>query len=181
MTGAAHVYFIKPVGMAGPIKVGVSTDPARRRRQLQFFSPVELEVIGSVPGGRREESELHQRFASFNSHGEWFRADDALVSEVRAILCAGSIHLASPSENLIHRAIDLAGGSEAKLAEAVGLSQPLINKAKQSGRAGPRLAIAIHRFSKGAISGSALRPDLWLKPEDVPVVATDAAPSRASA
>jgi DNA-binding transcriptional regulator YdaS (Cro superfamily) len=68
----------------------------------------------------------------------------------------------------IERAIDLAGGSEAKLASAIGLSQPLINKAKHSGRAGPRLALAIHHFSKGAIPASETRPDLWVRPEDVP-------------
>lgn len=68
----------------------------------------------------------------------------------------------------IERAIDLAGGSEAKLAKAIGLSQPLINKAKQNGRAGPRLALAIHHFSKGTIPASEIRPDLWRNPEDVP-------------
>jgi DNA-binding transcriptional regulator YdaS (Cro superfamily) len=69
---------------------------------------------------------------------------------------------------LIERAIDLAGGSEAKLAHAIGLSQPLINKARKSGRAGPRLAMAIHHFTKGEVSASDLRPDLWQHPEDVP-------------
>lgn len=68
----------------------------------------------------------------------------------------------------IDRAIDLAGGSEAKLASAIGLSQPLINKAKHSGRAGPKLALAIHHFSNGDIPASEMRPDLWNKPEDVP-------------
>lgn len=76
----------------------------------------------------------------------------------------------------IERAIDLAGGSEAKLADAIGLSQPLINKAKRTGRAGPRLALAIHWFSKGEIPASEIRPDLWTNPEDVP-----AAPEQASA
>lgn len=76
---------------------------------------------------------------------------------------------------LIERAIELAG-SEGKLASATGLSQPLINKAKHTGRAGPRLAMAIHHFSNGEIPASALRPDLWAKPEDVPPE-----PERASA
>lgn len=67
----------------------------------------------------------------------------------------------------IERAIDIAG-SEAKLASAIGLSQPLINKAKKSGRAGPRLALGIHHFTHGAVPASELRPDLWEKPEDVP-------------
>jgi DNA-binding transcriptional regulator YdaS (Cro superfamily) len=70
--------------------------------------------------------------------------------------------------NFIERAITLAGGSEAALARETGLSQPLIHKAKKNGRAGPRLALAIHHFSKGQIPASEIRPDLWEKPEDVP-------------
>lgn len=69
--------------------------------------------------------------------------------------------------NVIERAITLAG-SEAELARRTRLSQPLINKAKKNGRAGPRLALAIHHFSNGKISASEIRPDLWEKPEDVP-------------
>jgi DNA-binding transcriptional regulator YdaS (Cro superfamily) len=68
----------------------------------------------------------------------------------------------------IQRAIEIAGGSEAKLAEAIGFTQPAINKAKRSGRTGPRLALAIHHFTKGVVPASELRPDLWTKPEDVP-------------
>lgn len=70
--------------------------------------------------------------------------------------------------NIIERAITLAGGSEAALARETGLSQPLIHKAKKSGRAGPRLALAIHHFSHGQIPASEIRPDLWNNPEDVP-------------
>lgn len=73
----------------------------------------------------------------------------------------------------IERAIKLAGGSEAKLAEAIGFSQPAINKAKKSKRAGWRLALAIHHFSNGTIPASELRPDLWMKPEDVPSLTTE--------
>lgn len=72
-------------------------------------------------------------------------------------------------QNPIERAIEIAGGSEAKLANAVHFSQPAIHKAKKSGRAGPRLALAIHHYTKGAVPASDIRPDLWSKPEDVPV------------
>lgn len=70
--------------------------------------------------------------------------------------------------NIIERAIELAGGSEAALARETRLSQPLIHKAKKSGRAGPKLALAIHYFTNGEIPASLIRPDLWRKPEDVP-------------
>lgn len=70
--------------------------------------------------------------------------------------------------NIIERAITLAGGSEAALSRATRLSQPLIHKAKKTGRAGPKLALAIHHFSNGQIPASEIRPDLWESPEDVP-------------
>ena len=72
------------------------------------------------------------------------------------------------SKELIAQAIERAGGSEAKLARELHLSQPLINKAKRTGQVGPKLALAIHHFTSGEIPASAIRPDLWEKPEDVP-------------
>lgn len=73
----------------------------------------------------------------------------------------------------IQRAIVLAGGSEAKLADAIGFTQPAVHKAKKSGRAGPRMALAIHWFSNGEISASEIRPDLWRRAEDVPTPVTE--------
>lgn len=52
-------------------------------------------------------------------------------------------------------------GSEAKLADAAGVTQPAINEAKRTGRVGPRLAIGLERATKGEIKRSDLRPDLW--------------------
>lgn len=34
-----HVYFIKPIGMDGPIKIGCSDKPARRLITLAAWSP----------------------------------------------------------------------------------------------------------------------------------------------
>jgi DNA-binding transcriptional regulator YdaS (Cro superfamily) len=68
------------------------------------------------------------------------------------------------------RAIRLAG-SEAKLAAAIGCSQVAINKARRRGTVSPQMALAVHRFSAGAVPASALRPDLWARPQDVPLTA----------
>jgi DNA-binding transcriptional regulator YdaS (Cro superfamily) len=67
------------------------------------------------------------------------------------------------------RAIRIAG-SECKLAQATGYSQVAINKAKRRGSVSPAMALAVHRFTGGAVPASALRPDLWARPQDVPVV-----------
>jgi DNA-binding transcriptional regulator YdaS (Cro superfamily) len=69
----------------------------------------------------------------------------------------------------LEQAIKIAG-SEAKLGEGCGFSQVAINKAKRRGSVSAEMALAIHRFLKGQVSASALRPDLWDKPEDVPAL-----------
>ena len=60
----------------------------------------------------------------------------------------------------ISRAIALAG-SEARLGAATGFSQAAINKAKRRGTTSAEMALAIHRFTAGAVSAAELRPDLW--------------------
>lgn len=59
--------------------------------------------------------------------------------------------------------------SEAKLGKAAGgFSQNAIWQAKKRGSVSPELALGIHRATNGKISASALRPDLWKDPKDVP-------------
>ena len=67
------------------------------------------------------------------------------------------------------RAIRIAG-SECKLAQATGYSQVAINKAKRRGSVSPAMALAVHRCTDGVVPASALRPDLWARPQDVPIV-----------
>jgi DNA-binding transcriptional regulator YdaS (Cro superfamily) len=45
----------------------------------------------------------------------------------------------------------------------------------------PQQAIAIHRATRGAVPGSALRPDLWCRPEHVPVQEPADGPSEGDA
>jgi DNA-binding transcriptional regulator YdaS (Cro superfamily) len=76
------------------------------------------------------------------------------------------------------RAIRLAG-SESKLAAATGYSQVAINKARRRGAVSPEMALAVHRATGGAVPASALRPDLWARPQDVPLTVARVAPKRA--
>jgi DNA-binding transcriptional regulator YdaS (Cro superfamily) len=73
------------------------------------------------------------------------------------------------------RAIRIAG-SQCKLAAAIGCSQVAVAKAKRRGAVSPAMALAVHRFTAGAVSASALRPDLWARPQDVPAAAPRIAP-----
>jgi DNA-binding transcriptional regulator YdaS (Cro superfamily) len=57
----------------------------------------------------------------------------------------------------LERAIRLAG-SESRLAAAIGYSHVAVNKARRRGAVSPRMALALHRFTDGAVPASELRP-----------------------
>lgn len=75
-----YVYFVRAVTL-GHIKIGQAAAPAGRLAQLQTGSPDRLELIGTVPDptGGALEREIHRRFCHLRLHGEWYRAEPALM------------------------------------------------------------------------------------------------------
>lgn len=82
MTTPTHVYFIKPVGMAGPIKIGCSWHTRERLKTLSTWSPFPLEIIVIIPGSYKLEKNIHACFADLHSHREWFHAGDRLLKAI---------------------------------------------------------------------------------------------------
>lgn len=80
-----EVYFMKPVGLYGPIKIGCSYLPSQRLVALSVWSPFELEVVASVPGDFALEAKLHNLFAASRAHREWFHPSEALVAGIVAL------------------------------------------------------------------------------------------------
>jgi hypothetical protein len=81
------VYFIRdPASRA--IKVGYSTDPTKRLAQLQTATSGQLELLGSIPGGKEEEGRIHALlgFQHQRIKGEWFRETEALVAHIASLL-----------------------------------------------------------------------------------------------
>lgn len=78
ITGAMRIYFMKPVGMDGPIKIGCSRNLDGRLQHLARWSPFPLEFIGSVKGDIVFERAIHRRFAADLVHSEWFRPSPEL-------------------------------------------------------------------------------------------------------
>ncbi|MET4184936.1 hypothetical protein ABIB94_007065 [Bradyrhizobium sp. JR7.2] len=156
----SFVYFIQ-VGVDGPIKIGISDDPTERMGSLQCGCPWRLRIIGAAPGAFENEEDLHKRFADIRMEGEWFHPSKALLAEIAHIL-APEFAWPSVERNALDRAILLAG-SQCDLSNAIGISQPAISVARRTGKVGPRLAAAIHRFSNGQIHASEMRPDLWAR------------------
>lgn len=79
------IYFIRPIGQPGPIKIGWSGKPANRLATIMPWSPMPLEIVATCEGERSLELNLHRCFADQHSHGEWFHAHPRLTSAVEAI------------------------------------------------------------------------------------------------
>lgn len=70
------VYFFR----SGPfIKIGTTTKLKHRLQNVQTSHPTPIALVGSTPGDKRLERELHRRFAHLRVNGEWFREVDDLA------------------------------------------------------------------------------------------------------
>lgn len=80
-----HVYFIKPVGMDGPVKIGVSQSPDGRRETLATWSPFALEIIAVIRGDAAMERRFHSYFRDTYQRREWFGWSSLMAETVAAI------------------------------------------------------------------------------------------------
>lgn len=80
---AGFVYFIEAVSL-GRVKIGRAQDPQRRLRELQTGSSVQLVLRRAIetPDPVLLERDLHARFASARSSGEWFRYTADVAQEI---------------------------------------------------------------------------------------------------
>ena len=71
----ADLYILQSHG-SGDIKVGRSSDPRRRLREIQTGSPRRLRIILHAPGLGHREKEIHRRMLGRSTRtrgdGEWF-------------------------------------------------------------------------------------------------------------
>jgi hypothetical protein len=54
------------------VKIGVSANPSGRIKGMQTTRP-DIKLLADIPGGRKTEAHLHERFHEFHIAGEWFR------------------------------------------------------------------------------------------------------------
>ena len=79
------VYFLQ-AEERGRIKIGVTKNLEQRIRVLRAGSPVRLNIIGLVRGGRHMERMLHVAFAPLRcGRTEWFEPGESLLSYVREL------------------------------------------------------------------------------------------------
>jgi hypothetical protein len=55
------IYFLQSTD-GGPVKIGTTEDVEARRRQLESHYGKPLALLATLPGGRDEEAEIHERF-----------------------------------------------------------------------------------------------------------------------
>lgn len=82
-------YLIEAPGLG--LKVGLALNPEKRIRDLSTGSPVELRLLGTIPGGRAIESLIHEAMADRKLRAEWYSLDarDDLTTLFRIL---GSVH-----------------------------------------------------------------------------------------
>lgn len=85
------VYFMKPVGMPGPIKIGCSNAPENRLAHLASWSPFPLEFNGTVHGCIADEMFMHDCFADLHTHHEWFPHSEELRIAIDEVIAAGTV------------------------------------------------------------------------------------------
>lgn len=81
----SRIYFVKPVGMDGPVKIGITKNVEKRLMALSVWSPFPLEIIVWVPGTLEDEKLLHSTFADSHSHREWFAVTPELTDAIEKI------------------------------------------------------------------------------------------------
>lgn len=82
----SFVYFLRPTGHEGPIKIGHSRMVETRIQPYFFWSPIPLELVAKVPGDETLERRLHAAFADLHSHHEWFHASPRITAVIDAVL-----------------------------------------------------------------------------------------------
>ena len=77
-SSVGHLYIMQ-MALTGDVKIGRSSDPERRRAQLQTGCPHEIRILLVIQDGGSKEKDLHRLLAhrSTRARGEWF-SEDAL-------------------------------------------------------------------------------------------------------
>src|SRR3546814_17810183 len=80
-----RVYFIRPIGQTGPVKIGCSVGPNKRRHELETWSHVPLEIFAEIDGGFDIARRFHAKFQDPHARREWFTGSQGLPATITAI------------------------------------------------------------------------------------------------
>lgn len=97
------IYFLRPVGSNGPIKIGCSSWPEKRLPQYMKWSPVPLEIIGVIDGSKTLEGRIHKHLWRDRLHHEWFDATPSVLEAVHQILAGTFDWSALPEKGVSYK------------------------------------------------------------------------------
>lgn len=69
----------------GVVKIGCSANPVSRAKTISTHSPLPTRLVAAVPGIWADERALHERFADYMTHNEWFRCEGPVAEFVASI------------------------------------------------------------------------------------------------
>jgi hypothetical protein len=121
---SGNVYFLKPVGLRGPIKIGLAKTPRSRLRQYVEWSPIPLELILTIEGDLALERNIHECFVDCHSHAEWFHAMPHLVTAIAAMQSGAPV---SEAIDLSNRKGSIRKAKMAVCARRKGTSQETVS------------------------------------------------------
>lgn len=116
------VYFAKPIGFPGPIKIGCTCWPEQRVKDLSVWSPFPIELLAVIPGTFLLERNLHDCFADVHSHREWFQPSDKLLSGIEALIAGKPIEQAFDLSARVGRITKKRGGGQWSPCMRLGMS-----------------------------------------------------------
>lgn len=76
-----YVYFIRAVNTYY-LKIGWSSNPPKRLAALQTASPFPLEILGTVVGDKKIETEERKAASCFNQFGEWHLVNEDFLRDL---------------------------------------------------------------------------------------------------
>lgn len=86
MNAVPHtVYAVKALIPNGLYKIGSTSNVERRLRHIRNASPVEMELVGTIPGDRTLERRIHASLLSSHVRCEWFLDTPEVRSTAKAI------------------------------------------------------------------------------------------------
>lgn len=83
--GNPYVYVLHAED-SGLTKIGFSTRVNARVREIASMSGAKLKLLAKVPADRKLEIELHNKYAGYRAHGEWFSLREEHLSELSSLV-----------------------------------------------------------------------------------------------
>jgi hypothetical protein len=72
-----YVYLMKSA-LTGLLKIGISNDPFKRAQALSTGNGGKIDVIRTIPGSKKIERSIQERFSEYRVGGEWFSDNEEI-------------------------------------------------------------------------------------------------------